>query len=155
MRIFLLSFLSLTLIGCGPTLTSSTATKLSAQGQNYTLEIPSDWQTLPPPEGVVFMAQKGDQNFVILERQAKQSDLKSQILQSAQQDFFSFEILEESSLSWAFKGQVRASLPTRIFEQKIYSKSDSLLLGSCSYETSKTSKSDCEKILKSWEVLEE
>ncbi len=161
MKYLSLAFILL-LVGCGGAKTLNTKyidDKFSFGDQAWQVKLPIDWRKLPLEADVIYMARKSDENFVILEREKKEVPISQQILESAESDFFQFEIEEFAANQWKFQGKPRASLPLRVFWQKVHEipGSNKFLLGSCSYQVTKneSAQNECAVILNSWEIYQE
>lgn len=124
--------------------------------QTWTITTPGDWQVLPAETQVPFMAQKGSQNIAILERDLTNQDPVEQIIASAENQFFAFTLNDRNGAAWQFTGQPGPTNTPRTFWQEIKTVPNArkFLLGSCSQITESPNGSQCEAILKSWEMVE-
>ena len=158
----------LTLSGCGENTTSTsqpsgkstpthTTKTISYLDKEWQVTIPQDWEILPVQPQSLFMAQKQDKNFVVLERLLQTNAIGEEILKSAKKDFFEINIKNKTENIWNFTGKLKPHYPTRAFWQKIYTVpgATTYLLGSCSYEVRDQQKNDCVEILEQWKPMEE
>lgn len=161
MNKYLLSLLAILLVGCGTTTVSGGASLtlnphyFSYQKQNWQLNIPSTWEILGSDKNTLFMARNGDENIAILERNLSSQSPSQQIIKSAKNGFFSFELQSQNETQWSFSGQPSTTTPPRTFWQKAQIVANNkFLLASCSQHQNSAAKSSCSRILNSWQVVE-
>lgn len=156
--------LVLVLSGCGATSTGDVSNKATLQthdfvheNRSWQIKVPSTWEVLSPEKQVLFMARNGDQNIAILERDQGNKNPVEQIISSAKQQFFKFDLKDQSANAWKFVGQPGPTNTPRTFWQQIKTVPEArkFLLASCSQHEGSPTKSSCASILKSWkEVVE-
>lgn len=158
MRKFLLIGFSVFLTGCfGSTSISEYDTKkFKISFSTFETIIPKEWMNIDPnnKKNEIMVAQKNDQNFIILHQDKFHNDLPSMIIENLEHSFFSFKLLDQKDLEWRFQGKVSTENPTREFYQKIVPipNSTQFLLGSCSFEPFEDRTSDCEQISADWGI---
>ena len=151
--------LALILVGCGEQAAPKSTTishTFSYQGKTWQIQIPETWEILAPDRSTLFMARNGDENVAILERDLSSNNPAEQIINSAKNDFFSFNLENQSQTAWAFNGKPTATTIARNFWQQIESlpEANKFLLASCSQHQDSPIKSSCASILKSWKLVE-
>ena len=152
---------TLALLGCGGGEELSTdgtpLTQHQFQFENRTWNIttPSDWTILPAEAQVLFIAQKGSENVAILERDLTSEDPVSQIINSAQNQFFAFTLDNQEGARWQFTGQPGPTNTPRTFHQEIKTVDGSrkFLLASCSQIAGSPNGTQCPAILNSWSMV--
>lgn len=157
----LLLILSIVIAGCGESTPSDPAAapqphRFTFNNQIWQLSVPGTWEILSPESGALFMARNGDENIVILPREARSSDLAAQIIGSAEAQFFKFELQEKSDTAWQFLGQPSLSNPPRLFWQQVQQvpNTNQFLLASCSRHQANPDPTQCPNILRSWKGVE-
>lgn len=153
-------------IGCGgsdtPTDTntennSSTASQsFQIKETSWNISLPAGWQYVAPPgenTPTVLLAQRQSANFVILQK-AGPVPSSDQFLAKAGNDFYTFQVLNNTGDTWSFQGQLTLKDPLRTFYQKTFAipGTQNYLYGSCSYENTTPAEKDCMSLLKNWNV---
>ncbi len=157
MKKILLSILLLLLSGCsfGP-VEEVNQTSFKIADSVFSVTLPQDWssQPLDSKKGEVIVAQKADQNFIIMRQYPFQDNVSDSILGQFKSDFFSFQILEKNINTWKFYGKLKFDTPQREFHQKVIpvAGTSEFLIGSCSFDHMESRESDCPNILKNWEI---
>jgi hypothetical protein len=154
--------LGFVLLGCGggnDTPTASTATDAFIIGDTtWEITLPSDWQKLAVPQGfnALMLAQKDSQNFAILQEVGAPENLGQEIFTKAEEDFLMFEAVDfsEKTNTWRFRGKTTPDKPVREFIQKVFliPNTNAFLLGSCSWEPTINTSTDCQKLINSWQI---
>lgn len=160
MKQFYLIILTLFLFGCeikGISSEKKITEKFKVQNTIFEYEIPESWiKTENKNEkGEIVLAQKENENLVIIQRYSNSENLAKNLFQQAQNNFFFFKPIKFEEKGWIFQGKPSSTNSLREFHQKIYpiKNSDIFLYASCSYEFSEEKESDCEAILNSWKIL--
>ncbi len=158
----LVILLALTLAACGSSKTDLGNKEQPAQKQTFTFQdqewqisLPGDWEVLPAERQVPFMAQKGSANLAILERDLTNQDPAEQIINSAENQFFTFTLNNRSENAWQFTGQPGPTNTPRTFWQEIKTVTNArkFLLASCSEISDNSNDSKCGAIVGSWGLM--
>ncbi len=156
-KIFLILSLFI-LTGCGSDSTplEKQQAKFKIRNTTFSVEIPKDWSSIPlkyPDE--VFVAGHGDTNFIILQKNGYQQNMKDVIINDLKNNLFSFSLLAQSENQWQFLGKLSARTSRREFFQKIIpiTGTTQYLWGSCSADYFEGLDSECSSILEHWKVV--
>lgn len=131
--------------------------KFKVQNTIFQYELPEDWVILENDneKGEIALAQKKDENLIIIQRYSDAENLPETLFKQAQNNFFFFKSVSFDKKGWVFQAKPSSTTPLREFYQKIYpiENSDIFLYASCSYEYSEEKDSDCKQIINSWKIL--
>lgn len=133
---------------------NNTINRFEVEGSVFSLNLPSTWTRIQNAEkNTIFTAQNVDQNLVIIAREGKMASPQA-LLETAQKQFFTFEVGETGSNFFEFKGKIQSTTPERVFWQKFIDipNSNYYLVASCSYEFLADRNSSCESIIKGWNL---
>lgn len=160
MKLFCLILFSIFIFGCDLNGFSSKKTlteKFKIQNTIFEYKIPESWTKTKnkTEKGEIILAQKEDENLVILQRYSNSENLAKELFQQAKKNFFFFKSIKFEEKGWIFQAKPSSTTKLREFHQKIYpiKNSDIFLYASCSYEFSEEKESDCEEIINSWKIL--
>lgn len=152
-----LFLISTILVGCGDDTQAPQAnanvTRFKINDTTWQINIPEGWTlNTPPPAGTILVAENNDQNIILAQKPGNAENLKNLYLTNLANNFFEFEILNETDTTWTIKGKSEASSPVRVFTEKILPVpgSQSHLIGVCSYEYWPNRTSVCNQVLQSW-----
>lgn len=131
--------------------------RFKIEGTTWQVTLPSYWElSREAVPGTVLVAQHQDKNFIIAQKPIYQDDIATQVLEQAEETFFHYELIEETSNQLIFRGKRTVNDPLRVFYEKILPipGTDSYLIGVCSYNHWEERPQACSQILNTWQAEE-
>ena len=158
---FLFLFGIFLLFGCSKAttiLSSAPATDSFSIGKTtWGLHLPEGWQKILSlqTDEAIFVASKGSENFVILQKKGDPKSFSDTLFKDAKQKLYIFEAGAVEPDRWEFTAKEFASDPLKHFIQKVFPIPDTkfFLVGSCSTDTAEQSLSQCKELIDSWGIL--